>query len=253
MENGEDDGAGDSEDEHEESLAEEPLADLLVGLLEGGVEAVAVGGGEEREEEMVGVLAFEHEVEAEEDGGEDVEEVREPVGQGGDEIAGGGGEASLGSVGDAVDAHPVGDGKFFDPVDDVGDAVGELGGELGEVAEDRWKADGEEDGEDENDGGDEQEDGGGAGGSVAANLKLGDAVDDGHQDGSEERADVDDQQLLLEGPGEGEDEEDSKAEEDMAADDAARLLLDGSQMGREGDQVELLYWELDADLAQVRG
>ena len=56
------------------------LLTLRSALLEGEVETAAVVGAEEGEEEAVGVLAFEHEVDAEEDGGEDVEEVAEPVG-----------------------------------------------------------------------------------------------------------------------------------------------------------------------------
>ncbi len=80
VEQAEDDGAGDAEDEHQKALAEEPLADLALGLLEGEVEAVAVIDAEEGEEEAVGVLTFEHEVDAKEDCGEDVEDVAEPLG-----------------------------------------------------------------------------------------------------------------------------------------------------------------------------
>jgi hypothetical protein len=53
---------------------------ILVRPCGGSVEAVARGGAEEREEEVVGVLAFEHEVEAEEGGGEDVEDVESHCG-----------------------------------------------------------------------------------------------------------------------------------------------------------------------------
>ncbi len=63
------------------ALAEEPFADLELGSFQGVVEAVALLGGEEGEEEVVGVFAFEHEVDAEEGGGEDVEEVGEPEGR----------------------------------------------------------------------------------------------------------------------------------------------------------------------------
>ncbi len=57
------------------------------------------------------------------------------------------------------------------------------------------------------------------------NSMAGDASDGGHQDDSEERADVEDQQLFLEGPGEGEEEEDADGEEDVAADVAAWTAL----------------------------
>ena len=43
----EDDGAGDSEDDHESALTDEPFADLAVGAAEGGVEAFAFGVWEE--------------------------------------------------------------------------------------------------------------------------------------------------------------------------------------------------------------
>jgi len=65
--------------------------------------------GEEGEEEAVGVFAFEHEVDAEEDGGEDVEEVREPERDRGEEIAGGGIESADGALGDGVDAESCGE------------------------------------------------------------------------------------------------------------------------------------------------
>ena len=70
------------------------------------------------------MFAFEHEVDAEEDGGEDVEEVGEPEGHGGEEIAGGGIEGADGALGDGVDAEPVGEGDSFELGDDVGNAVG---------------------------------------------------------------------------------------------------------------------------------
>ncbi len=68
VEEAEDDGAGEAQAEHEQALTEEPFAHLLVGSLEGGVEAEALGAREEGEEEAVGVFAFEHEVDTEEEG-----------------------------------------------------------------------------------------------------------------------------------------------------------------------------------------
>ena len=83
---------------------------------------------------MVGVLAFEHEVDAEEDGGEDVEEVGEPERERGNEIRGGGVEGSGGALGDGVDAEPVGERNSFETGDDFWDALGEFGGEVAKVA-----------------------------------------------------------------------------------------------------------------------
>ncbi len=162
VEKAEDDDAGDSEDEHEGALAEEPFAHLALGSLEGLVEADALVAGEEGEEEAVGVFAFEHEVDAEEDGGEDVEEVGEPEGHRGEEIAGGGVEGADGALGDGVNAEPVGEGNSFEFGNDVGDALGELVGELAEVAHDGRQAGGEEEREDAGDADDQEDDGDGA-------------------------------------------------------------------------------------------
>ena len=74
----EDDGAADAEDEHEQALAEEPLAHADLGFLERDGEAQAVFDGEERHEPAVGVLAFEHEVDAEDEGGDEVEDAPAP-------------------------------------------------------------------------------------------------------------------------------------------------------------------------------
>jgi len=234
VEEAEDDGAGDSEDEHEGALAEEPFADFAFGAPEGVVETVALGGGEEREEETVGVFAFEHEVDAEEGGGDDVEEVREPERKRGEEIAGGGGESGFGALDDGVEAEPVGEGDFFDLCDYLRDSLGKFGGEVAEVAQDRRQAGGEEEGEDESDGDDENEDANSAGGVIAAEVEFGDEFDGGHEDDGEESADVEDQELFLEGPGKGQEEEDGDGEEDVAADFGAGLLLVGVEVAGGG-------------------
>ena len=227
-------------------MAYEPFADFPVGLKESRIEAVTLRGGKEREEKAVGVLTFEHEIDAQEGCGEDIEEVREPVGQGGDKIACGRGDGSLGALDDAIDANFVGNGDALDASDDLGDAVGEFVGEGAEVAHDGGEANGEEDREDNADRDDEKKDGCGAGGVSAAVLKLGDASDEGHQNGREESSDVDNQHFFLEGPGEGEQEEDADGEEDVAADGAARLLLLGCegrhQVGQRDSPVRLGVW-----------
>ncbi len=87
--------------------------------------------------------------------------------------------------------------------DHVGDALGEFVGEVIEVAEDGREASGEEEGEDGGDGGDQKDNGDAAGRLVAAEIEPGDAADSGHEDDCEESADVEDQKLFLEGPGEG--------------------------------------------------
>jgi hypothetical protein len=54
---------------------------------------------------------------------------------------------------------------------------------------------------------------------------VGDVGDGGHKNDSEEGADVEDDDLFAEGPGEGEKEEDADAEDDVAADFSAGSLL----------------------------
>ncbi len=109
---------------------------MRLGSLEGAVEAAALVGRNEGEEEAVGVFAFEHEVDAEEGGGEDVEEVGEPERHVGEEIAGGGIEGADGALGEGVYAEPVGERNSFESGNEVGDALGEFVGKLAEVAED---------------------------------------------------------------------------------------------------------------------
>jgi hypothetical protein len=237
VEETEDDGARDAEDKHEGALADEPFAHLAFGSFEGLVEAVAlVLGlicGDEGEKEAVGVFAFEHEIDAEEGGGEDVEEVREPERERGEEIAGGGVEGADGALGDGFNAEPVGEGNFFELVNDAGNALREVVGELAEVAEDRREAGGEEEREDGGDADDQKDDRHSAGRVVAAQVELRDASDGGHEDYGEEGADVEDQEFFFEGPGEGEKKEDRDAEEDVAADfGAGSLLVGGEVFGR---------------------
>jgi hypothetical protein len=105
--------------------------------------------------------------------------VREPVGEGGEEVAGGCGGGAFGADGDVVDAEFVGEGESFDLGDDLGDALGEVGEELAQVAEDGGQGDGEEEAEGESDSGDEEDDGDGAVGTPVADPELADEVDQG--------------------------------------------------------------------------
>jgi hypothetical protein len=60
---------------------------------------------------------------------------------------------------------------------------------------------------------------------VATEVQPGDAGDGGHEDDSEESADVENEDLFLEGPGQGEEEKDGDGEEDVAANGCAGPLL----------------------------
>jgi hypothetical protein len=158
------------------------------------------------------VFAFEHEIDAKEEGGENVEEVGEPEGYRGKEIAGGGVEGAHGALGDGVNAEPVGERDSFEFGDDVGDALRELVGELAQVADDGRQAGGEEEREDGGDADDQQADGDGSRGTVAADVELRDARDGRHENYGKEGADVENQKLFFEGPGEGEEEQDGDRE-----------------------------------------
>jgi hypothetical protein len=128
-------------------------------------------------------------------------------------------------LGDRFDAEPVGEGDSFHFGDDGGDALGEFGGEVAEVVENGRKAGGEEEGEDAGDGCDQKDDGYGAGGTVAAEVELPDAINGGHENDSKEAADVENQELFSEGVGEREKKKDGDAKEDVAADFGAGSLL----------------------------
>ena len=224
MEQAEDGDAGDAEDEHQSALTEEPLAHPALGGAEGLVEAAAAFEGEEAEEEAVGVLALEHEVDAEEDGGDDVNEMSQPRGQGYYEIVRGRGDGTLGLRNDGVDADAVDHGDLLELDYDGRDALGEFGGEITHVAQHGRQTEAEEESECEEYGNDEDNDRDGAGGVVAADRGCGDGVDDGHQDDGEERADVEHGQDFAELPGEGEQEQNANGEEDVAADAGAGFI-----------------------------
>ena len=231
----EDEGAGEAEDEHQRELAEEPLAGAPFGFLQGDGEAEAVFHGQERHEPAVGVLSLEHEVDAEDEAGEQVEDAPHPVGEGGEEVGDGGGEGVFGALGDGIDAELVGERKALETGDDGRNAGGQVLGELVEVADDGWKCDEEEEGKREEDATEQKHDGDAARDVArAAQLEVPDAVDGGHQHDGEERADVDEGENLAQTPGKGESKQYSDSEEDVAADGEAVLLGRGWLRGRQG-------------------
>jgi hypothetical protein len=78
---------------------------------------------------------------------------------------------------------------------------------------------------------------------VAADVEFGDAGDGRHEDDSEERADVEDEDLILEGPGEREKEQDADGKEDVAADFGAGALLVGGKVVGCGDGQASSPWD----------
>ncbi len=146
----------------------------------------------------------------------------EPVGEGGEEVTGGGGEGALGLVGEGGDAELIGEGKAFEAGDDDGDARGQVGGELVQVADDGREADNKKQRKSEKDHGEEKRDGQSTGEvASAAQLPEHDAVDDRGEHDGEERADVDQHEDVAQLPGEREHEQDGEGEEDVAADGVA--------------------------------
>ena len=237
VEDREDDGAADAEDEHEQALAEEPFAHLGVGALEGGVEADAGSFGEERKKEVIGLAAFEHEVDAEKDGGEDVEEVAEPVGERGEEVGGRGGEGSLRLAGGRGKIDLLGEGEALEFRDQKREVRGEVGDELPEIADDGGKGDGEEEDERSDADSKQEDDGDDAGGAAAADLCVLNAQDERHKHDCKERADVDDLELFEQVPGEIQGEDHAEEEGDMAAGDVAARLGVFDENGLIGWQV----------------
>ena len=168
----EDDGAGEAKDEHQQSLAEEPLADFPIGAPQGGVKTDTPRTGEEGEEEVVRVLALEHEVDTEQAGGDDVEDMGEPKGEICNEVAGRGGDRFFRACGYGVDIESSNKRQLVKPGDEAWNAVGEFVGEEREVAYHGRKTDKEEEREDESYADQEENDGHWTRGMVAANSPV---------------------------------------------------------------------------------
>jgi hypothetical protein len=210
-------GAAEAEDEHERDLSNEPAAHADFGDDQGFGEAIAGVGGEEGEEVEVDELAFEHEVDAEDEGGEEIEDAGDPERSGGEEILRSGGEDAFTFLGEGVDAELVGEGQMLDAGDDAGDAGRQVGGEALDVVHDRREREDEEEGEDEGDGEDQGDDGDWARRRPLADAQAHDLLHQRHEDDGEEGADVDHLEDLAETPGESQAEREREDEEDVAA------------------------------------
>ena len=232
VQDAEDDQEGHAHCEHQQALSEEPFAHFDFGLAQGEIESAALGEGEEGEEEVVSLAAFEHEVDAEKDGGDDVEDVGEPGGQGVEEESADVTGEVFGFGGEGVEAELVGHGEMLDAGDDRGDALGQVGEEGAQVARDGGQADPEEQGEEERRAEEEDDDGDGAGGLPAADAEVGDLADDGREDDREEGGDVDDFEFFEDFVAETEEQDESKCQEDGAAGGGALLDHGGRRGGR---------------------
>jgi len=218
MQDAEDDGATDAEGEHEGELADEPAAHAGFGDDEGFGETVARTVGDEGEEVVVDSVAFEHEVDAEDKGGDEVEEVAEPEGSACEDVLRGGCEGCLALCGERVDAEFVCHGQVFELGNEAWDARGKVGSKVLNVFCYGRKTYIEEDGKSSEDGEDEGHDCDRARGRVFADADPHDALHDGAEDDGEEGADIDDFEDLAEAPGEREAESKREGKEDVAAD-----------------------------------
>jgi hypothetical protein len=218
VQDAEGDGAADAEDKHEGELSDEPAAHAAFGDDEGFGEALAGFGGDEGEEVVVDGIAFEHEVDAEDEGGDEVEEMAEPEGGGGEDVLGSCGEGDLALCGEGIDAEFICVGQVFELGDEAGDAGGEVVGEVLDVAGYGREADIEEEGEGGEDSEDEGNDCDRSGRRVLADAQGHDALHDGAEDDGEEGADVNQLEHQAQAPGEGEGESHGEGEEDVAAD-----------------------------------
>jgi len=180
--------------------------------------AIARTVGDEGEQVVVDSIAFEHEVDAEDEGGDEVEEVAEPEGSGGEDVLRGGSEGCLAFCGERVDAELVCHGQVLELGNEAWDAWRKVRGEVLDVLGHGGKGYIEEEGERGEDGEDEGNDGDRARRRVGADAEAHDALHDGAEDDGEKGADVDDFEDLAEAPGEGEGEGDREGEENVAAD-----------------------------------
>ena len=149
--------------------------------------------------------------------------MREPVGQGVEEVAGGGGDGLLRALGGGVDAEATGEWESLDPGDKLRDAGGLVGDELAEITGDGRQGDPEEEHKSEGDDGDEQDNGDAAAGRPGADTDLLKALDDWHEHDGEQGADVEDFELFHQVPGEGERKDDGEDEEDVSVHLLARF------------------------------
>jgi hypothetical protein len=156
--------------------------------------------------------------------------VREPVGQGGHQVTGSRGKCALGALGDLIDTEAVGDGRLVQPLHHLAEAGGELGGELVEIVQHRRKPDGQEDAKNQTNSGDNQEDSSRFGGPSSADVGVHDAIDNGHQHGRKERADVDQNEFLRQQINQAKAQQKGEGEEDVAANNATRMLFGGTQI-----------------------
>ncbi len=191
VQSGEDDGAAEAEDEHEGELAEEPAAHAQFGDDEGSGQTLAGFGLDEGEQVVVDELAFEHEVDAEDERGDEGEETADPERGGGQHVLGGGGDDVFAFGGEGVEAELVGQGQALEVVDEAGDTAGKFGGEVLNVMHDRRQGEDEEEGEGDEDGEHQGNDRQGTRGRPVADAQTHDVLHHGHEDDGEESADVD--------------------------------------------------------------
>ena len=178
----------------------EPLAHSAFGGDQCAREAVTKLKRDERKEVEVREFPFEHEVDAEDTGGDDVQHADDPFGGRGDKIGGDGGGQVLNSLTEGIDTEPVGEGKTMELGADRRQTVGQVRTEMLDIANDRWKRENEEDAENQEDEDHETEHSDGTRRLPAEDAQLHDLLHDGHKDHGEERADIDDLQNAAESP-----------------------------------------------------
>src|SRR5580658_5903060 len=152
----------DAKDEHEASLTDEPFAHAAFCGDQRTREAVAVLERDEGEEVKVGEFAFEHEVDAEDAGGDDVHHARHPLGGGGEEKGSCGGDEVLNLFTDGIDAEPLGEGKVPELLAYYWQSAGQVRAEVLDVVQHGRHRDDEEEAEHKKDGDHEAQDGDGA-------------------------------------------------------------------------------------------
>ena len=242
MQRDKNDSAADAQDEHEGALTDEPLAHLVLCDFERSVEAVTVLYGKETEKELIGVFSFKHEVDGEKHGSEDIEDMAEPVGKRGEEVASGGGESALSAFREVIDPDLIGNRVALQLGDLDRDAGWDLCDKGAKVVQDRRKGYREEHNQSQDGTREKEHDGESARRAPATNAKSRNPSNDGKQDHSKQSADVNDLELFEKMPSKIESQQEGKKKGDMAASHVAAALgvFDKDRLIRR--QGKLLLW-----------
>src|SRR6187402_470948 len=111
-------------DPHQNELSDQPAGDALLSNVEHPIHTATEGRVQRGQKVVINLVAFENEVDREDDRGDDIEEMFRPQGQGRHDISGGGGCRSLHARGDIFNPQLTREGHVLDPVEQNGNTRG---------------------------------------------------------------------------------------------------------------------------------